>query len=287
MIGHWSDDIENMLIKIRLNSILRSKYHKQSYFRMNSMLKYFRIPIIILSALLSVFSMSTFYLQKYICSSMSIIISIISSIEMFLQIQKRMEIDLHNSRSFSTLSAEITKVLNLDRENRNIDGLKFLDDRMNEYNSLVDMSIVTDIKLHEKLLGLNLLTEISKDDEIKLLTNSNNSIRDILSYKGPMLSLNSNSINDDIESRLSTGQTRSSTQSQKNVGLGIEKITQMMEQAETSGIRTMDILNLRRRISINDTEEPMTIDQIKNSPIKKNVRTEKDNIIIGTTGTNC
>lgn len=173
MLGHWTDDVENMLLKLRLNSLLRSKYHKQSYFRMNSMLKYFRIPMIIFSALISVFSMSEFYLKSYINCTLGLLISIISSIELFLQIQKRMEIDLHNSKAFSSLAIEITKIINLQRENRNIDGLKFLDDKMNEYNSLVDLSIVTDIKLHEVLLGINLINNLSNENELKLLANGN------------------------------------------------------------------------------------------------------------------
>lgn len=173
MINHWTEDVENMLLKLRLNSLLRSKYHKQSYFRMNAMLKYFRIPMIIFSALVSVFSMGDFYLKSYICATLGLLISIISSVELFLQIQKRMEIDLHNSKAFSTLAVDITKVVNLQKENRNIDGLKFLDDKMNEYNSLVDMSIVADTKLHDILLGVNLIHNISKDGELKLLTNGN------------------------------------------------------------------------------------------------------------------
>lgn len=169
MNGRWSRDIEDVLIKLRINSILRSKYHKKSYFYMNSMLKYFRLPVIILSSVNSVFLMSKFYLQTYICVTISLIISIISSIEMYLQIQKRMEVDLNNAKAFESIAAEITKVISLQVANRNVDGLKFLDDKVNEYNSLVDMSIVTDMKLHEKLLNLNLLDTITKEDEFNYL----------------------------------------------------------------------------------------------------------------------
>lgn len=158
-MSHWTDDIEKILIKLRDNSILRSKYHKKSYMQLYSLLKLFRIPIIIFSSLLSVFSMSTFELQKYICCTMSLFISIISSIEMFLQIQKRMEIDLYNAKTFSALSENINKILNLQKENRNIDGLKYLDDVMNNYNSLVDLSIIDDTNLHDKIFNEYIIEE--------------------------------------------------------------------------------------------------------------------------------
>ena len=126
--AHWSDDTENVLKKIRLNSLLRSKYHKMSYFTMNKLLKYFRIPVIVLSGLSSVFNIA---LQRYIaadtasliCCFISLTVGLIGSIEMFLQIQKRMEIDLHNSKSFAFLATDISKLLNLSREHRTVDGL--------------------------------------------------------------------------------------------------------------------------------------------------------------------
>ena len=58
----WSDDIENVLGKIRENCIMMSNYHKIRYYNFKSLLKYFRIPTIILSAANSVFSVG---LQPY------------------------------------------------------------------------------------------------------------------------------------------------------------------------------------------------------------------------------
>lgn len=178
MSKHWSEDVENILKKLRLNSLLRSKYHKISYFNMSKMLKYFRIPVIFLSGVSSVFSIA---LQMYIpvqtasliCCFISLIVGIIGSIEMFLQIQKRMEIDLHNSKSFSTLATDITKILNLSKENRTIDGITYLDEKMNEYNSLVDLSIVVDLQLHEKILELNLINNLTEEEELTVLSNDN------------------------------------------------------------------------------------------------------------------
>ena len=113
------------------------------------------------------------YTASMICSIISLIVGLIGSIEMFLQIQKRMEIDLHNSKSFGVLAIDITKILNLTRENRTVDGLTFLEEKMNEYNSLVDISIVTDIQLHEKILELNLIDNLTEEEELSILSNDN------------------------------------------------------------------------------------------------------------------
>ena len=176
--AHWSDDIENVLKKIRLNSLLRSKYHKISYFNTNKLLKYFRIPVIVLSGISSVFNIA---LQRYIaidiasliCCFISLTVGIIGSIEMFLQIQKMMEIDLHNSKSFAFLANDISKLLNLSREHRTVDGLIYLEEKMNEYNSLVDLSIVTDIHLEKKILELDLIDNLSENDQLRILSSDN------------------------------------------------------------------------------------------------------------------
>ncbi len=58
----WSTDIENVLDKLRLNCILRTKYHKSSYFMLKARLKYFKIPVIVLSGLSSVFNVALYNL---------------------------------------------------------------------------------------------------------------------------------------------------------------------------------------------------------------------------------
>ena len=61
----WSLDIENMLDKLRLNCLMRSKFHKSSYFLLKARLKYFRIPVIVLSGLSSVFNETKKSVESY------------------------------------------------------------------------------------------------------------------------------------------------------------------------------------------------------------------------------
>jgi hypothetical protein len=62
-MSNWSLDIETILDKIRVNATSMSEYHKKKYYYFKSLLKYFRIPTIILSAFSSVVSVG---LQPYL-----------------------------------------------------------------------------------------------------------------------------------------------------------------------------------------------------------------------------
>ena len=53
-----NEDYENILNMIRLNSIDLSKYYKKRDYELKSYFKYFKIPIIILSSINSVISVS-------------------------------------------------------------------------------------------------------------------------------------------------------------------------------------------------------------------------------------
>ena len=87
---NWTSDIEEILEKMRIACLIRSKYHKKNYFKMLSLLKYFRIPIIILSSINSVFNVAlTNYMSQIeislLCCFISLITGLIGSIELFLQ----------------------------------------------------------------------------------------------------------------------------------------------------------------------------------------------------------
>ena len=57
------EDIEILLENIRQNCVLLNREHKKRYLRLKQTLKYFRIPIIVLSGVNSLLSVS---LQNYI-----------------------------------------------------------------------------------------------------------------------------------------------------------------------------------------------------------------------------
>ena len=147
--NHWYLDMESILEKIRKNSVILSHHHKKYYIYLKERLKYFRIPVIVLSSINTVLSISldkyTIYSSIIICG-INLIVTIISSIELFLNIQKQIENNLILQSGFYTLSINIYKILQLNRTNRTVKGIDFLNECFDEYNRLFHLSTLQTIK---------------------------------------------------------------------------------------------------------------------------------------------
>jgi hypothetical protein len=155
----WTTDIELILDNVRKNCVIMSKMHKKRYLYFKGVLRYFRIPIIILSGLNSVISVG---LQPYIeqraisatTCLISLICGIVGSIEMYLSIQTHMESELLMSKEYYLLSIDLFKVLSLDRENRNLDSRAFLDEKFGIYEKLIENSNISSKKYDDNLAPL-------------------------------------------------------------------------------------------------------------------------------------
>ena len=187
----WPDDADYILENIRCNSIILSDYHKSQYFFLLSRLKYFRIPIIIISAFASVFNigLQPFMDQGYIsvlCCMLSLVTGLIGSIELFLQVQKKMENELMNSRDFYLNAIDIYKVLSLEPKHRNGDGLKYLDGKFAMYCKMIENSNVLDKSIQDQLapIDIGMIERISAGTVPKPGEESKNTIYkiEILSY---------------------------------------------------------------------------------------------------------
>ena len=169
----WSSDIENVLEQIRINSVMLSKEHKTKYLYLKGILRYFRVPVILISSIASVSSVGLqSYMDQQLISAITCLLSltcgIIGSIELFLAIQSRMENELMASKDYYILSIEIFKVLTLDRENRSIGGKTFLEASYSTYVKLIENSNIIDKKIGDRL------AYIDKSAKFILPTASNN-----------------------------------------------------------------------------------------------------------------
>ena len=156
----FNTDIERLLDKIRQNCVIMSDYHKKRYLYLKDTLKIFKIPIIILSSLNSVFSVgSQPYLEQAhisaLVSGISLIVGILGSIELFMKVSENMEVELLAQREFYILSISIYKILQLDKENRNIDMKLFLEETFSQYQKLIENSNVVEKKIKDKLTLLD------------------------------------------------------------------------------------------------------------------------------------
>lgn len=173
----WSNDMESVLDNVRKNSLILSEHHKQAYLYYRSYLKYFRIPTIILSALNSVISigLSAYVPQNFVSEItcvVSLVCGIITSIELYLNIQKYMENELMMSKDFYILSTDIFKALALDRKNRGMDGKTFLDNNYSTYCKLIENSNISTSAMADNLTPIqlkieksNLITDIENHDQ--------------------------------------------------------------------------------------------------------------------------
>jgi hypothetical protein len=169
MDNDWTDDIETILEDIRINAVLLSKEHSKSYFSLKNNLQYYRLPVIILSGFNSIISVGTQpYLPQPTISIMTCLIalvcSIIGSIELYLSIQKSMELELTVSKEYYLLAVDIFKVLALKREHRPIPAKDYLEARYNEYRKLKENSNLILKKIEDKLCPLEDRVNISASE---------------------------------------------------------------------------------------------------------------------------
>jgi len=167
----WSDDIEKILEDIRINSVIMSNEHKKRYLYLKSILRYFRLPVIIISGFTSVMAVGLqSYLPQNIISGTTCLLSlscgIIGSIELYLGIQTQMENELNMSKDYYLLGIDIHKTKNLDRENRNIDGRIYLNETYGKYVKLIEDSNIIIKKIKDQLTPLNFESIKASRDEV-------------------------------------------------------------------------------------------------------------------------
>ena len=86
-MNNWSEEQENILEKIRINSIVLSETHRRNYYEYKNLSKLFDIPIIIISTLSASFSVgSQSHLPQHLIStttcSISMLVAILPSIKL-------------------------------------------------------------------------------------------------------------------------------------------------------------------------------------------------------------
>jgi len=118
------NNIDTVLKQIRHNCVHLSIYHNRRYhFYKNMLFSVFRAPLIILGGMNSYIAVG---LQSYLAQSnisllnamLSLLAAIITSLEILLNLQKRMENELESHKNYYKLSFEIYNFIKLDQEER-------------------------------------------------------------------------------------------------------------------------------------------------------------------------
>jgi len=176
MMTTWTDDIDGVLNNIRVNCVILNKLHKQRYFELQSTLKYYRLPVIILNGANSIIAvgLQPYATQGAISLSTSLIAltcGIIGSIELYFGIQKRLENHLISQRDYYLLSVDIFKTLSLDRANRPIPAKDFLEKSYNTYTKLTESSATLSKVKGDTLIPIDLnIIDNNDSNEVVVLT---------------------------------------------------------------------------------------------------------------------
>lgn len=141
----WNEETILLLEKVRRNSIYLSEYHRDRFYHFKSFSKYFDLPVLILS---SVGASASIGLQPYlpqptisvISCIVGLIVSIITSIKLYLNISDAMTNELKMSKDFYTLGIEVFRVLSLNPKDRTMGAVEYMNSKYSHYTKLMESS---------------------------------------------------------------------------------------------------------------------------------------------------
>lgn len=144
-INNWGEDIELLLFNMQQKSLELSKQYKSDYIKYRSLANHFKIPIIVMSSIATFvnFSLQPYMDQLYISiitTSLTFFTGLLGTIELYLQLQKKMEHSLNLSKELYMNSLEITKILSLDIDRRTEDANEYLEKRYKHYINIIGNS---------------------------------------------------------------------------------------------------------------------------------------------------
>ena len=153
----WNVELIDILNKIRLNSITLSNKHRIIALHYQSISKWFDLPIIICSTFSASIGSITYMPdddKTQINLFISMFITILTSIKLYLNITSNLNNEILLSREFYILSIDIYKNLNLRIENRP-NGNDFLNECYSNYIKHCEKSSLTHKITRDELLKID------------------------------------------------------------------------------------------------------------------------------------
>ena len=141
----WTEGIFDILDRIRVNCYELSEIHSYKYDYYKEVAKAYRIPIIVLSGIntFAAVGLDGAMDSRHISiltSLISLACGIITAVELYLNVQKKMENELISHKEYYKLSLEIYKTIKIEADKRGVDGKTSLDDKFNAYEKLLQNS---------------------------------------------------------------------------------------------------------------------------------------------------
>ena len=154
-------EVDCLLDKIRLNCVYLTNKHINNHLYYKGVSIYFELPTIILSVFAGSFSVGAqpFMEQENVSvinCSISMIITILTSIKLYMKINENQQAEQELAVQFKTLALDIFKVLSLPDKDRGIDGLVYLNKVYGKYINLVENSaILNPMNKNDQLLVID------------------------------------------------------------------------------------------------------------------------------------
>jgi len=175
----WTENIINILERIRFNSTQLNKKHSTQYKAFNSLSRWFDLPIIFCSVFSASFQSlgainPTF--GTMITTIISMFITILSSTKLYLNLSSNINNEIDLSKSYYILSINIFKMLSLKPVDQN--PRLFLDECFSEYTKLIEQSSILIKDIKKDLLTINEINRGNSfsDSSIESNESSNNII---------------------------------------------------------------------------------------------------------------
>jgi len=161
-------ELLTLLDNIRINCVLYANAHRERFFVLHASLKYYKIPVLVLSSFSSAISLSQEYIQQRTITItntiLGLVCSIIVSVELYLGISREMSSSESVSKKFHALATEISKQITLYRVHPSTDILPYIEASYTEYSSLVTNSSIIRETVQDQLMKLPEMT-VSQNDQ--------------------------------------------------------------------------------------------------------------------------
>jgi hypothetical protein len=175
----WSDEIVNILQRIKFNSVQLNRKHTEAYKGFQMMSRWFDLPVIVLSVFSSSFQSLGAINPSYgtmITTAVSMFIAVLSSTKLYLNLTTNINNEIDLSKSYYILSINIYKMLSLRPQDQS--PRVFLDECFSEYTKLIEQSSILIKDIKRDLLTIDEYFRNSADCNSSL--GSNNSSDNIL-----------------------------------------------------------------------------------------------------------
>lgn len=170
----WNQEIKIILDKIRLNSIKLSSKHRETALSYQRVSRIFDLPTIGLSVISSSLGSNKLIeanAKDSINLFISMIITILTSIKLYMNITSNLNQEIQLSRDYYVLSIDIYKNLNLPNDSRP-DPKTYLNECYSQYVKLIEQSTLNNKIKKDELLKI----DINDDEDSLSSSGSSNSL---------------------------------------------------------------------------------------------------------------